>query len=270
MCAPSAPPPPDYAGAAQAQGAANVDAARTTVRGANPNIISPTGTRTVTWGTNPDGTPTDQATVRQDLTPDQQRIFDLNQQGQEGLATVGRDAVSRVGGILGQDVNFNQSLGTQEQGRQSTIDAMMSRYDTDMGRRKEAVESDLIARGIPRGSEAYNREMELLNRGRNDALQQSTIAADDKSMNARRQQITELLAQRQTPMNEISALRSGSQVAPLSFQPYTGATTAAAPTFNAAQAQGQADQGIYNAQVGQSNATTSAAAGLGAAAIMMF
>ena len=55
---PSAPATPDYAGAAVAQGQANVDAARLTAKLNNPNMVTPYGTSTVTWG----GTPTfDQA-----------------------------------------------------------------------------------------------------------------------------------------------------------------------------------------------------------------
>ena len=46
------PPPPDYAAAAKAQGAANVDTARVQGRMNNPNIFTPLGSQTVTWGGN--------------------------------------------------------------------------------------------------------------------------------------------------------------------------------------------------------------------------
>lgn len=46
----SAPPAPDYKGAAQAQGQANVDAAIATAKLSNPNIINPYGSQTVTYG----------------------------------------------------------------------------------------------------------------------------------------------------------------------------------------------------------------------------
>lgn len=48
---PSAPPPPDYAGAAVAQGAANEATARLQGRMSNPNVIGPLGSQTVTFGT---------------------------------------------------------------------------------------------------------------------------------------------------------------------------------------------------------------------------
>lgn len=50
MCAPSPPPAPDYAGAAAAQGAANVDAARAASKLSNPSFINPLGSRTVQFG----------------------------------------------------------------------------------------------------------------------------------------------------------------------------------------------------------------------------
>jgi len=48
---PSAPAPPDYAGAAVAQGAANEATARLQGRMSNPNVIGPLGSQTVTFGT---------------------------------------------------------------------------------------------------------------------------------------------------------------------------------------------------------------------------
>lgn len=269
MCAPSPPPAPDYQGAAIAQGQANKDAAVATGQLSNPNINGPTGTRRVTWSLDPT-TGNAVPTITDAYTPEQQRIFDLNQSGAEGLARIGKEATDRVGGILGEDINFERDLGTQAQGRQGVIDAMMSRYDTDLGRRRDNTEANLIARGIPRGSEAWNREMELMDRGRNDALQQATISADSRAMDERRQAITELLAQRQTPLNEISALRSGSQVNQLNFQPYTGSKVDAAPIMAATQGQAGAARDSYNAEVASSNQNTQLAGTAMMAAAMMF
>ena len=269
FCAPSPPPPPDYAGAAVAQGAANKDSAIAGAQLSNPNIYSPTGSRTVSYANDPTtGNPI--PTIRDSLSPEQQAIFDINQRGQKGLATVGADAVDRVGGILGQDVNFNRDIGTQAQGRDEVINAMMSRFDNDLGRRREGVEGDLVARGIPRGSEAWNREMDTLERARTDAYQQSIVGADERAMKDRQQEITEIMTQRQTPLNEISALRTGSQVAPLNFGGFQGSSVAPAPVFGASQATGNAQQGIYNAQTASSNSALGAAAGLGAAGISAY
>jgi hypothetical protein len=47
---PKPPPAPDYAGAAQQQGIANLEAARLTARLSNPNVITPLGGQRVTFG----------------------------------------------------------------------------------------------------------------------------------------------------------------------------------------------------------------------------
>ena len=47
---PAPPPAPDYAGAAQQQGIANLEAARLTARLSNPNIRTPLGGQRVSWG----------------------------------------------------------------------------------------------------------------------------------------------------------------------------------------------------------------------------
>jgi hypothetical protein len=47
---PAPPPAPDYAGAAQQQGIANLEAARLTARLSNPNVITPLGGQRVTFG----------------------------------------------------------------------------------------------------------------------------------------------------------------------------------------------------------------------------
>jgi hypothetical protein len=57
---PSPAPAPDYTGAAIAQGAANVDAARASAKLSNPNVYSPYGTQLVSY----DG---DIPTIRQTL-----------------------------------------------------------------------------------------------------------------------------------------------------------------------------------------------------------
>ncbi len=49
MCAPEPPPKPDYTQAAQAQGAANLEAAQLQARMSNPSVINPYGTQKVSY-----------------------------------------------------------------------------------------------------------------------------------------------------------------------------------------------------------------------------
>lgn len=87
--APPPPPAPDYAGAAAAQGAANVETARVQGRMGNPNIISPLGTQTVTWSG-------DQPTVTQKLTPTAEETLAAQQRVQKLLAGLGETGTQQA------------------------------------------------------------------------------------------------------------------------------------------------------------------------------
>ena len=97
---PAPPPAPDYAGAAQAQGAANVEAAQLSGYMSNPNINSPYGNQTVTWGAN------NQPTVTQTLTPQAQQTLNAQQQTQTQLANLANQGAQMASGVLGQPFSF--------------------------------------------------------------------------------------------------------------------------------------------------------------------
>lgn len=151
---------------------------------------------------------------------------------------------------------------------------MMSRSNKDLADQESSTRSSLIAAGIPVTSEAFGKEMDRIDRARNDARNTAELAGGQEAQrqfgmgtDARKNAIAEILAQRQTPLNEITALMSGSQVSnPFSMPGYAQNTNvAAAPVFAGAQAQGAADQNAYNQQVASSNATKSGLFSLGSA-----
>lgn len=363
-CSPSAPPAPDYAGAATAQGAANAEAARIQGRMNNPNYRNPYGTQTVTW----DG---DTPTIDQRFSPEQQRIFDAQMANEAGMQGIAGQGIGALGGIIGSGLdlsgapNMRGAYGATPQGqvldqaqlpgrgsvyqrvdglpqgpesnevmRGQIIDAMMRRSNEDFGQREEQVNSDLVARGLAPGTEAYKREMDRIDEARNDARSQAELSADDmvsgafgrdlsRQQNAYQQQfqdqatqfdqmnqnrgmatseqgqrfnqqgqnaelgmrgqqqgynqsaqnrqqfISELLAQRQTPLNEILALMGGSQVNnPFAVGGFNGnQQVAPAPIFGATQAEGQWNANRYNQQVGSYNNMMSGLFSLGSAAL---
>jgi len=150
----------------------------------------------------------DKWTATTELTPEAQEIFDLEMQGTKGSAQLGLMAMGQMGdtfadpftiegqaptyqGPQGQMPTYGGPQGPMPgfQGpegdmpkygehRQGVMDAMMSRVNTDIGRDRERVSSQLIAQGIPPGSEAYNRQMEQLDRKQTDARQQAEISAE--------------------------------------------------------------------------------------------
>lgn len=141
----AAPPPVDYRGAAQAQGAANVEAARASAKLSNPNIIGPLGSQTVTygrfdqagydkamqdWKASGGGTPSydefgnqigggapmptreqftadaDTPTVTQTLTPAAQKTLEAQQQVDLALANLGQQGIGTAQRIMGTPFEY--------------------------------------------------------------------------------------------------------------------------------------------------------------------
>lgn len=252
------PPPPDYAGAAVAQGQANKDAAIASSRLNNPNVINPYGTQTWREGATADSRPT----LIQTLSPEQQALYAKQLQTQGLLGDLGISGATALQDVIGRNLDLSgaPSVGSYDDTRKRVIDATMSRVNEDYGNQTDNTNSSLIAAGIRPGTKAYDDRMALLQRGRNDAYQQAEIAAGNMATQAfntdtqrRKDTIAEILAQRQTPLNEINALISGSQVSNPFAMPGAAQNTniSPPPLFGAAQAQGQADMNAFNAQQAQ-------------------
>ncbi len=333
MCAPSPPPAPDYTGAALQQGQQNVDAAKVQGKINNPNVITPYGTQTVTYGsgtvnqaaydkaqqdyqrslsqwqaaggvprvqigmsknqpvyrdtprpTAPDiadyssGDP-NQATLRQTLSPEQQALYNQRTATQMQLGQVAGQGAEALKGVVGTPVDFTgaPTTGSYEDTRKRVIEASMGRANEDYLKRLDAERSNLIAAGIRPGSKAFGDVRQMTERGLNDARTQAEIAGGNAASQAygmdadrRRQYMSELLAQRQTPLNEISALLSGSQVSnPFAAPGYAqNAQVAPAPLFGATQLAGDYQTDLYNQQAAQQGRLVSGLFGLGGSALM--
>lgn len=341
---PSPPAAPDYAGAAQAQGAANVETARAQGRMNNPNIITPYGSQTVTWGGGgrtfnqtgyddamrqynqslqgyqpgswidqggddgqtwqanampvaPDANTfwsegnADQPTVTQTLSPSQQQLFDAQNRISQNLAGVAETGLNRVAGGFEQPFDTStlpqrQTSVTGDYGadRQAVTDALLARIEPQFQRDEELMRTRLTNQGIPVGSEASNFDLDTLNRARNDARMQAVLSGGQEQSRlfnmglananlgnqGRQQAIQEQAYLRSLPLNEINALRTGAQVQNPQFQPYQGVSLGQTPVMQGAMAQGQANQQMYNNQVGQSNAFNQGLFSLGSAALGPF
>ena len=262
MCSPSPPPAPDYAGAATAQGIANKEAAVASSRLNNPNVINPYGTQTWQEGATAD----DRPTLTQTFSPEQQALYDQSMQTKGLLGELGTQGATALKGVIGNQLDLSgapAAPGSAEQTRQNTFDAMMSRVNEDTAGQREQRNADLIAAGIRPGTKAYDDAQNLISRQYNDARNQAMLASGQEAQRdfgmdtqRRKDAIAEILAGRQTPLNEINALMSGSQVSNPFAVPGAAqnANVAPAPMFGAAQAQYGADMNAYNAgQAGNAN-----------------
>lgn len=269
MCAPSPPGVKKATAAAEAQGQANVDAAVAQGHINNPNYVGPQGTQTVTWGAN------NQPTVTQTYSPDQQRLYDTSNAVKEALGKLGLQGTDALKGLIGNRLDLSgapAAPGDAASTRKSVIDAMMSRYDEDASKRQSDANSELIARGLRPGTEAYEREMNRFGQQRNDYMRTAETAAGgeasrDFQMDSerRRAAIAEILSQRQTPLNEITALTSGSQVSnPFQVGNFNG-NSSVAPAPMTLPFQAQMDR--YNASAANYGNMMSGLFGLGSAGI---
>ncbi len=270
------PPAPDYAGAAVAQGAANKETAIASSLLNNPNVTNPYGTQT--WSGGEDGS---RPTLTQTLSPAQQQLLNQLNTSKGLLGGLGIQGATALQGIVGKNLNLSGAPAAPTAGgaRKDAYDAMMSRINEGTTASKDQKNSDLIAAGIRPGTKAYQDAMFGIDRGFNDARQQALIAAGAEGQRdfgmdtqARKDAIAEILASRQTPLNEINALMSGSQVTNPFAVPGASqnANIQPAPLYNAAMQAGQYGTDVYNQEVGQSNGMMRTIGTIGSAAITAY
>jgi hypothetical protein len=221
----------------------------------------------------------DQPTLTQTFSPAQQALFDESNKAKLSLSQLATRGAGTAGEVLGKNVDLSGMPGAPTSGgvNQRVIDSMMGRVNEDYGKATDEKNSSLIAAGIRPGSTAYDNSMQLLQRGKNDASQQAVLAGYqqggkefEQDTASRRNAIAEYMAQRQTPLNEITALMSGSQVSnPFSVPAYAqNAQVAPAPLFGATQQAANWQSDLYNAQAAQAGNLQQGLFSLGGAGLM--
>lgn len=207
-----APAPPDPFKTAEAQGQMNQNTAISQQLLNMTNQVTPygsltynqTGTNTFT-GADGKQYSIPQFTATQTLTPQQQALLDTNNVTQQNLANAGQTASSKIGDILGSNVNLNN-----DEVENRLFELGSKRLTPQFQRDENALRTQLINSGIRPGTEAWNTEMTRLAQNKNDAMNQLLLGG-------RQQAISEILTERNQPLNEITALMSGSQVSQPNF-----------------------------------------------------
>ena len=287
---PQAPAAPDYTGAAVAQGVANEATARLTAKLGNPNVYSPYGNQTVTFNN-------DVPTVTQTLTPQAQETLNAQQKVQTDLANLGSQGVATAQNVLDKPFTFGgpsvqTSLDTSGIAKMPVNagttgqEAIMSRLEPSLAKNRVSTETQLINQGLRPGSEAYDNAIKLLGQQENDQRTQAVLQGIglDTSANAQgynqalqggqfantaqQQALAQAIQGRQMPLNEITALMSGSQIQNPTFNPYQGTNIQPAPIANATAQEGQFAQNTYNQQVASANAQNAGMFSLGGAGIV--
>jgi len=216
---PKPPPAPDYAGAATAQGAANVETARLEGRMNRPDVFSPYDQTLVT------DLGDDRFAMNYSLTPEyeRQRVKQANI-GEQYLDVAGQ----RLGELPSGELNLG-SLPTfqgavdrtgftplastddlsnyAQRSEDAYYNRAISRLQPSMDMQRTALHTDLINSGLPVGSDAYNNSMAQLGLQQNDQLQglaQSSIAEGQRM---RQGLAGEAQSMRQSQLAEASMIR---------------------------------------------------------------
>jgi len=274
---PTAAPQIDPAATSRAQASANKETATTQAQLNMTNQYSPKGSLEYTQnGTWADGTPRFSQT--QTLTPNQQQISDLEEQGAIGYGQAGNALLGNVKNMLSSPVDLSQfgSAPTYDTAfRDSQRQALISRAQPDWDRQRAALDTSLANQGIGIGSQAYNDELTRFQKGYNDFLLGADLSAGNaasaeygRMRQGRNDLINEAYLPRNQELNTLSALLSGAQVNSPQFgaTPQTqvqGVDTSAALGMNQQNALMQ--QQMANSQ---SNAAMGGLFGLGGAGIM--
>lgn len=266
---PSAPPAPDYVGAAQATAAGNLDAARAASSANKVNQVTPYGTIDYTTNGNDQfGNPI--YTMTQKLDPTQQKLLDQQNKTSLGLSGLADQGLGYVNDALAHPVSMDSLPANMVNPGQTGQDALMARFQPQIDQSHKALETQLANQGVTQGSEAYDNAMRTQNQSENDLRMQAALNGINVGQNAQNQQMALQTALQNEPLNILNAVRTGSQVTNPTFGNAAGtqATTSGADLLGATQGQSAYNQGLYNSQVANNNANNSAtASGVGTAAM---
>lgn len=266
--APSAPAAPDPVALSRTQGEMNERTARANAQMNRVNQVTPQGT--LTYSRNPafdqflsenverdrgqyaqEGREFNENDVRNwyaernpnaefvsttQLSPEQQRLYDLTTRGQE---IYGQTAVNQLGNVqerMSQPFEFTggqamtrpdfTGIGDPNQSRDAVEAALMQRLNPSLSQGRASAENRLRNQGLMPGSEAWNNAIRDVNQQENDARlgviaqagqEQSRmfgLGFNQANLNnaAVQQRLQQDLAIRNQPLNEAAALLSGSQV----------------------------------------------------------
>lgn len=231
----SAPPPPDYKGAAEATAAAN-----------RVNQITPYGTFTYSeTGKDSQGNPIWSATTA--LSPEQQKLLDIQNQTSLGLGNLQQQGLGYVENMLANPFDTSKLAQTGINPGETMQDSILRRLQPQMAQQQESFDAKMANQGIVPGTQAYENAKRSFDQQQNDLLTSAVIQGTQTGLAANQQGFNQLGYMRNEPVNTLNAIRSGSQVTNPTF-----GQTAAGPDYLGAATAG------YNAQLGASNAANAA------------
>ena len=196
---------------------------------------------------------TPQFTQTTTYSPEQQAIFDATQGAQGNLADLAQSQSGFLKDYMAKPFEFNNS-----DAEKWAYDLASPRLLQQQGQNDAQLRTVLANKGIREGSAAWNAEMGRMTNANTDQMNQLALTG-------RSQAFSEALAGRNQPINEITALMSGSQVS--NPAQMSGATPQAG--VGGVDYTGLVNQ-KYQADLAQSQAAMGGLFGLASAGVGMF
>ncbi len=255
----SAPPTPDYVGAAQQTAAGNLEAAQAAAMANRVNQVTPWGNLTYTT-TNPGADPGSkdtQWTATTSLSPEQQSTLNINNQLNNQYAGLAQQGVNAIEPLLSNPNIDTSKLPQMPQNAGTTSqDVIMSRLQPQIDRDNAQLDAQLANQGVMPGSQAYTTAKQLLGQQHNDLLSQAAGQGVGLDMNASAQALQQQAFLTNQPLNIVNAMRTGAQVQAPTFQQVPQQQTTAGPDYSGAAQQ------TYNTNLANTNANNAQSAGL--------
>jgi len=245
----SAPAAPDYTGAAQATAAGNLENSRIATTANRVNTYTPYGS--LTYSQDPNNQDKWSSTVN--LSPDQQNLLNQQNRVSSNLAGMTDAASQRVGSMMGQQL---PGAYDPQQWTNNASDLINARLLPQQQRDQQAMDTKLANQGITQGSEAWKNAQGDLGRTQNDARLQAQVQGINLGQSQQAQQWQQAMANRNIPINELNALRTGSQVTNPTFGNAPQQSQVAGPDLMGAASNN------YNAQMQAVNAQNANSAGM--------
>jgi len=255
----SAPATPDYSGAASATAAGNLEAAKYATQANRANQYTPYGS--LTWAN--DGN--NNWTQSINLNDTGQKLLDQSNKTSMGLAGLQDSATARVADQMGQALpdSYDPTKATN-----NAADLINARLLPQQQRDQASMDTKLANQGITQGSEAWKNAQDDLGRTQNDARSQAQLQGITLGQNQQAQQYAQALTNRNLPMNELNAIRTGSQVTNPTFGSYAQqGTTQGADQLGAATAGYNSALGATNANNASTSSFTNGLFSLGGSAL---
>lgn len=188
-----------------------------------------------------------QYTATTTLSPSQQAIFDKTQSAQGNLADLANDQSAMLKDYLSKPFDYNPANDATKWAYDLGSQTILPQQKLDT----EALQRQLLQRGLRPGTEQYNAEMTRLTNAQSQQLNQLALSGESQAFN-------EAAYKRSSPINEVTSLLSGSQIT----QPNSSFTSTPQTSVGGVDYSGLVNSNYQN-QLSQSNAAMGGMFGLG-------